>query len=86
VVFAGCGREAALDSLTGTANSTDGVTIRYHVTGDDYEPALVFVHCWSCNRRFWDDQLAYFARDHKVVRLDLAGHGEFRARAIQRWA
>jgi pimeloyl-ACP methyl ester carboxylesterase len=56
------------------------------VTGDDYEPALVFVHCWSCNRRFWDDQLAYFARDHKAVRLDLAGHGEFRARAIQKWA
>ena len=35
VVFAGCGREAALDSLTSTANSTDGVTIGYPMTGDD---------------------------------------------------
>lgn len=38
--------------------------------------ALVFVHCWSCDRHLWDGQLATFARDYRVVTLDLAGHGE----------
>jgi alpha/beta hydrolase family protein len=74
VLLSACEREAAIESITGTATSIDGVTIKYEVAGQG-EPALVFVHCWSCNRRFWDDQVAYFAPRYRVVRLDLAGHG-----------
>lgn len=36
----------------------------------------MFVHCWTCNRGFWDEQANYFARYYRVVRVDLAGHGE----------
>ncbi len=57
-----------------TVPSADGVNIAYHVEGDG-EPALVFVHGWSCNRSFWDGQVSAFARTHKVVAVDLAGHG-----------
>ncbi len=58
-----------------TATSTDTVPIRYETVGKG-DVALVFVHCWTCNRGFWDAQVAPFAQQYQVVRLDLAGHGE----------
>ncbi len=36
----------------------------------------MFVHCGGCDRGFWDGQMAYFAAKHRVVALDLAGHGQ----------
>jgi len=51
------------------------VPIRYQVQGEG-EPALVFVHGWCCDRSYWDAQVDYFARNYKVVAVDLAGHGE----------
>lgn len=59
---------------TGTAISADQVAIQYETAGRG-EPALVFVHCWTCNRGNWSPQAEYFAKHHQVVRLDLAGHG-----------
>jgi uncharacterized protein (DUF885 family)/pimeloyl-ACP methyl ester carboxylesterase len=67
----------------GTVNSADGVPIRYEVRGSG-DPALVFVHCWACDRHFWDGQVDRFAKDHEVVTLDLAGHGES-GRGRTRW-
>lgn len=58
-----------------TAISGDGVTIAYSAGGDG-EPALVFVHGGFADRTFWRHQLATFAGTHRVVALDLAGHGE----------
>lgn len=55
--------------------SSDGVPISYIDQGKG-EPALVFVHCWTCDRHLWDAQIAAFGRDHRVVALDLAGHGD----------
>jgi pimeloyl-ACP methyl ester carboxylesterase len=59
---------------TGTAKSADGVAIHYEVQGRG-EPALVFVHGWAIDGRYWDAQVPAFARTHRVVTLDLAGHG-----------
>ena len=61
--------------LAAVARSTDGIPIHYMVQGRG-EPALVFVHCWNCDRYFWDPQMATFGKSHKVVAIDLAGHGE----------
>jgi pimeloyl-ACP methyl ester carboxylesterase len=66
--------EARADGHEGTIKAADGTTIAYEVRGDG-EPALVFVHCWSCNRGFWREQLGLFAEDYTVVALDLPGHG-----------
>jgi len=57
-----------------TASSIDGVPIAYEVLGEG-TPALVFVHGWSCDRSYWKGQLEHFSRRHKVVAIDLAGHG-----------
>ena len=59
----------------GTAVSADGVQIRYEVRGKG-EPTLIFVHGWCCDRSYWREQLPYFAKRHRVVAIDLAGHGE----------
>ena len=55
--------------------SSDGVRIVYDVRGSG-DTALVFVHCWACNRSFWRDQVDAFSTHYRVVTLDLAGHGE----------
>ncbi len=63
------------DASAHTVLSPDGVTIRYDDLGAG-EPALVFVHGWSCDRSYWSGQLEYFAQSHRVVNIDLAGHGD----------
>ena len=59
----------------GTARSADGVPIRFQVTGKT-EPTVVLVHGWALDHRVWDGQAARLAERHRVVTLDLAGHGE----------
>lgn len=40
------------------------------------KPAFVFVHGWTCDRSFFAPQAEHFARRHRVVSVDLRGHGE----------
>jgi len=56
-------------------NACDGIPIHYSVAGKG-EPALVFIHCWGCNRNFWDNQVAEFSKTNRVVTIDMPGHGE----------
>jgi len=65
----------ASTEVSGTATSPDRIPIRYHAAGKG-DPALVFVHCGGCERGFWDGQVAHFSATHRVVALDLAGHGQ----------
>ena len=58
-----------------SVTSSDGVPITFEVRGEG-EPALVFVHCWCCDRSYWDAQVDTFSTKYRVVTIDLAGHGE----------
>jgi pimeloyl-ACP methyl ester carboxylesterase len=58
-----------------TVHSADGVPIRFQVGGKG-EPALVLVHGWALDHRLWDGQVPWLSARHRVVTLDLAGHGE----------
>src|SRR5262245_14330403 len=62
-------------STSGTAISDDGVTIHFQVHGKG-TVTLVLVHGWALDRRLWDGQVPALAARHRVVTLDLAGHGE----------
>ena len=55
--------------------SADGVPIRFEVSGQG-SPSLVFVHGWAFDRRLWDDQVRRLSPKHRIITLDLAGHGE----------
>jgi sigma-B regulation protein RsbQ len=58
-----------------TATSFDGVEIVYSAQGSS-EPALIFIHGGFADRSFWSAQMDYFAPAHRVIALDMAGHGE----------
>jgi pimeloyl-ACP methyl ester carboxylesterase len=58
-----------------TCRAADGVTIVYSACGAG-EPALLFIHGGLADRTFWDGELRAFGSRHRVVALDLAGHGE----------
>ena len=58
----------------GVVPSADGTPISYEVHGEG-EPTLILVHGWSCDARYWYAQVAHFAARHRVVTVDLAGHG-----------
>lgn len=66
---------AQSDRSTATVNASDGAPIHYTVQGKG-EPALVFVHCWSCDGNLWENQVPEFAKKHRVVTIDLPGHGQ----------
>ena len=38
-------------------------------------PPIVLLHCFACSLRWWDSMIPLLARDHRVIRVDLLGHG-----------
>ena len=68
-------QNTGMDIQKDTVLSFDDETIVYQKAGTG-EPALVFVHCWSCDRSYWTNQIDYFSEKYKVIAIDLAGHGE----------
>lgn len=59
----------------GTVSSADGLTIAYDVRGAG-EPTLILIHGWMNPRGIWGEHPNTLARTHRVVTVDLAGHGE----------
>jgi len=56
------------------AIAPDGVHVQYRVYGGG-EPALVFIHGWSCDSNYWREQIPEFKKKYTLVTVDLAGHG-----------
>ena len=65
------------DPITESATvSGDGVSVRFRVAGADHgEPTIVLVHGFACDSTFWNAQLRHLAETHRVVAVDLPGHG-----------
>src|ERR1041384_8647199 len=56
------------------AIAPDGVHVQYRLYGKG-EPALVFIHGWSCDSNYWREQLQQFKQKYTLVTVDLAGPG-----------
>ena len=56
------------------AIAPDGVHVQYRLYGSG-EPALVFIHGWSCDSNYWREQVSTFRKKYTLVMVDLAGHG-----------
>jgi pimeloyl-ACP methyl ester carboxylesterase len=52
----------------------DGIALAHTESGSG-TPPLVFVHGWTCDHTFFAPQVAHFSRSHRVVVVDLRGHG-----------
>ena len=36
---------------------------------------IVLIHCYTCSMKWWDHLAPLLGRDHRVIRVDLLGHG-----------
>ncbi|MFP4470903.1 MAG: alpha/beta fold hydrolase [Bacteroidales bacterium] len=70
ICFASC--EQTHDDF---ATSSDGLQISYTDQGSG-QPALVFVHGWSCDKGYWKNQVPAFSDKYRVVTVDYGGHGQ----------
>ncbi len=52
----------------------DGVKLSFEETG--HGKAVVLIHGWTCDRSYFAPQRDHLARTHRVVSVDLRGHGE----------
>ncbi len=59
----------------GKVVSADGEAIHYSYRGKG-DLAVVLVHGWALDRYLWDRDVTRLAKRHRVVALDMAGHGE----------
>ncbi len=57
-----------------TSSPQAGTVLSYSDTGGDAS-AVLLVHGWACNRRFWNAQVSHLTGRHRVIAPDLAGHG-----------
>jgi len=73
IVLFGCASNT-VTTKHDVAVSFDSERIAYQVAGQG-ETTLIFVHGWSCDGRYWHNQLHPFTKSHQVITLDLAGHG-----------
>lgn len=62
------------DGAARIAIAPDGVHVQYRLYGAG-EPALVFIHGWSCDSNYWREQIPEFKKKYTIVTVDLAGHG-----------
>lgn len=65
---------APADGSPRITDSADGVHIEYRVYGAG-DPAVILIHCWSCDSNYWSAQIPALKTEYTTVTLDLAGHG-----------
>jgi len=55
--------------------SVNGINLYYESTGVG-DPALILIHGYTGDHTDWDLQVRMFASRHRVITVDLRGHGE----------
>ena len=53
----------------------DGVRLWYTQAGAG-SPTMLFAHGWCCDHTYFQPQLDYFQENHRVLAVDLRGHGQ----------
>jgi pimeloyl-ACP methyl ester carboxylesterase len=71
---------------TRVVRRTDGTSIHYTVRGPEDGPTWLRVHDWGCRRTDFAQVTSHLPAEHRVIAVDLAGHGNFtsdRAQALR---
>ena len=67
----------------------DGVRIHARVWGSARRPTLLLIHGGAAHARWWDMIAPLLAPTHRVIAVDLSGHGDSghrEAYSVERWA
>lgn len=70
---AGDAGAAAAESFVYT--TADGNRMPYEIAGEG-DVTVLLVHCWMCDRTFWEAQIPALAEHYRTIAIDLPGHGE----------
>ena len=72
-------KDAGVNVDGGRILSLPGGEIQVTDTGPPASPGagapIVLIHCFGCSLRWWDSMVPLLARNHRVIRVDLLGHG-----------
>ena len=69
--------------------AVDGARISYRAWGKPGYPSVVLVHGGAANAAWWDHVAPFLATEHRVMAIDLSGHGSSdrrRAYSLDTWA
>ena len=61
-----------------TYRTPDRVQLNYKIAGDA-RPAIILIHGWASRLDHWNPVASALARHHRVLRMDLRGHGRSEA-------
>jgi pimeloyl-ACP methyl ester carboxylesterase len=77
LVALGSGRSAAARLTTAGARlvRTPLGTLQIADSGPREASPMVLLHCYTCSLRWWDAILPLLEQRHRVIRIDLLGHG-----------
>ena len=59
----------------------EGARITYRAWGKPGQPSVVLVHGGAANAGWWDHVAPFLAAEHRVMAIDLSGHGDSDRRA-----
>lgn len=54
----------------------EGADVLYYDQGPRDARVIVFIHGWSCDSSFWSEQVPVFAKNYRVIAVDLPGFGQ----------
>jgi pimeloyl-ACP methyl ester carboxylesterase len=54
---------------------TSNGTLQVLDEGNPQGPPIVLIHCYTCSMSWWDNLAPLLVKDHRVIRVDLLGHG-----------
>lgn len=75
VVVSNATKDAYLRDEGAQLIDTSGGQLQLLDQGNRKGSPIVLIHCYTCSMKWWDDLAPLLERDHRVIRVDLLGHG-----------
>lgn len=66
---------ASVTEPEGTILELSGASLEYVEEGPRDGSPIVLIHCFTCAINYWNGMIPLLARQHRVVAIDLLGHG-----------
>jgi pimeloyl-ACP methyl ester carboxylesterase len=75
VVVSNATKDAYVRDDGGRLVDTSNGTLQVLDQGNPQGSPIVLIHCYTCSMDWWDDLAPLLEPDHRVIRVDLLGHG-----------